>query len=226
MSPEDDLQTISETINKDRISPSSNQKANKIKPIGNESFINDKKIDNTNGYKNGENCVHGETPTWLPLLTKDSHDSSENGQHNSNNNKWLAHTAPNLTDKKYGWEELPQDDDHLHQRSHLNDGSNIHNNGFSDKNEQESLTGVLRMPEPDELSSCGVGLCQPKWARSFASTHVFMVVFLFAWVLQVRINTNTMAFCLIYKSRARGLEARPPRHLLFMPSQRSGFHRS
>lgn len=31
---------------------------------------------------------------------------------------------------------------------------------------------------------CGLGSCQPRWARIFESTHVFMVVFLSGWVLQ------------------------------------------
>lgn len=39
--------------------------------------------------------------------------------------------------------------------------------------------------ELDGISSCGIGKCQPKWARFFASTYVFMIVFLLAWVLQV-----------------------------------------
>lgn len=187
MSPEDDLQTISETINNGW-----NPKAHKVNGNGNGTTIDKKpNVVTTNGYTNGENGMHinGESPTWLPLLTKESHDH-ENGNHNANNNKWSAN-APSLTNSKYGWEELPQDEDHGLQKPQLNgvhhngNGTNGVHNGHSDKNEQESLTGVLRQPELDELSSCGVGLCQPKWARFFASTHVFMVIFLFAWVLQV-----------------------------------------
>lgn len=199
MSPEDDLQTISETLNNDRKSSSTNQKSPELIANKNGSF--EKNIAGTisNGYKNGENSVHGEAHTWLPLLAKNSHDSSENCQLNSNNNKWVAHTAQNLIDTKYGWEELPQDDDHSHQKPHVNGrGNGIHNNGFPDKNEQEALTGVVRQSEDDEISSCGVGLCQPKWARYFASTHVFMVIFLFAWVLQVSIIEHTHVLLHIY----------------------------
>lgn len=211
MSPEDDLQTISETINNGW-----NTKAHKINGNGNGATLDAKKpngTNTTNGYKNGapvggsvsgganENGLHanGDGPTWLPLLAKDSHDLDSNGHHTSNNNKWSSSHAPSLVNSKYGWEELPQDDNDHNQHHHLakphlngihlnGKGTNgiHHNNGYADKNEQESLTGIVRQPELDELSSCGVGLCQPKWARYFASTHVFMVIFLFAWVLQVR----------------------------------------
>ncbi|XP_064547351.1 solute carrier organic anion transporter family member 74D [Drosophila montana] len=36
----------------------------------------------------------------------------------------------------------------------------------------------------DEGSNCGLLGCRPRWARRFASTHVFMVVFLLAYILQ------------------------------------------
>lgn len=36
----------------------------------------------------------------------------------------------------------------------------------------------------DEGSNCGLFGCRPRWARRFASTHVFMVVFLLAYILQ------------------------------------------
>lgn len=41
-------------------------------------------------------------------------------------------------------------------------------------------------PKDDEeaTSNCGLGPWKPKWLRGFASTHVFMVVFLCGWVLQ------------------------------------------
>lgn len=57
--------------------------------------------------------------------------------------------------------------------------------------ELESLTGRRKKNIEDEdlgsddISQCGLGGCQPRWTRSFASTHCFMVVFLIAWVLQV-----------------------------------------
>lgn len=137
----------------------------------------------SNVYKNGEN---GETPTWLPLLTKESHDCPGNEEHNANNNKWTLNAARNISDIKYRWEELPQDENHQNPPAISRGGAN---NGTHDKNEQEALTGVIHQPDDDDdddLSNCGIGPCQPKWARYFASTHVFMVIFLFAWVLQVR----------------------------------------
>lgn len=61
--------------------------------------------------------------------------------------------------------------------------------------ELESLTGRRKskknvhededLASDDDISQCGLGGCQPRWTRSFASTHCFMVVFLIAWVLQV-----------------------------------------
>lgn len=58
--------------------------------------------------------------------------------------------------------------------------------------ELESLTGKRKKNlhddedlSSDDISQCGLGGCQPRWTRSFASTHCFMVVFLIAWVLQV-----------------------------------------
>lgn len=62
-------------------------------------------------------------------------------------------------------------------------------NGHSEKvQELDPLTGHRQISQTtpvDPTSYCGLGSFQPKWARSLASTHVFMVVFLFAWVLQV-----------------------------------------
>lgn len=78
-----------------------------------------------------------------------------------------------------------------------NNGSLINNktllgnaNGYPA--ELESLTGRRKKNlqddedlTSDDISQCGLGGCQPRWTRSFASTHCFMVVFLIAWVLQV-----------------------------------------
>lgn len=43
-------------------------------------------------------------------------------------------------------------------------------------------------PEDDDRI-CGIGSCRPKWATKLASTKVFMVVFLLAWVLQGMYST-------------------------------------
>ena len=64
-------------------------------------------------------------------------------------------------------------------------------NGHSEKiQELDPLTGHRQLAQTssaDPASYCGLGSCQPRWARRLASTHVFMVVFLFAWVLQVNL---------------------------------------
>lgn len=41
----------------------------------------------------------------------------------------------------------------------------------------------------DDDRICGIGSCRPKWATKLASTKVFMVVFLLAWVLQGMYST-------------------------------------
>lgn len=51
--------------------------------------------------------------------------------------------------------------------------------GYSDDGEDEN----------DEDRICGIGSCRPKWATKLASTKVFMVVFLLAWVLQGMYST-------------------------------------
>lgn len=62
------------------------------------------------------------------------------------------------------------------------------NGGLPDKlAEVESLTGHMRIvpEENDESVDCGIGRFRPKWAQRFASTNVFLVVFVIAWMLQV-----------------------------------------
>lgn len=195
MSPEDDLNhQHTEQIAVNDPNHDWNSKSHKLKD---SLSPKDKKL-NGNGLINGENVLNkngSDSQTWLPLLSDDSNDMDKN-QMLSNNNKWSAVNAPNLSNTKYVWKELPQDDDPLaglykanrNGLNGLNNGNGtgtVHSNGNTDKTEQESLTGVLRSPDLDELSNCGMGMCQPKWARMFASTHVFMVIFSLAWVLQV-----------------------------------------
>lgn len=43
--------------------------------------------------------------------------------------------------------------------------------------------------DEDDDRICGIGACRPKWATKLASTKVFMVVFLLAWVLQGMYST-------------------------------------
>lgn len=151
--------------------------------IGNNGYINSNAILKQNG---------GDSHTWLPLL---SHHHT-NDIPTTNNNKWPVLTSPtNLSNSKYVWRELPQDDDSTGlYKPNLNATNSISNgNGLNGKSEHESLTGVVRHSLNDysndeyfERSDCGIGICKPKWARMFASTHVFMVIFLLAWILQVK----------------------------------------
>lgn len=136
----------------------------------------------TNGYhNNGMENLNGnghDTHILAPLLQKDSTLSAETVLLcPSNNNEWKD--SEGLNNLKNG----------MH-KSHGNNNGSLMNgkNGFGvDKltEEEDPLTGVYssdKLKEDDP--SCGIFSCRPKWARCFASTNMFMVVFLFAWVLQ------------------------------------------
>ena len=163
-------------------------------------------------HENGKNGVNNkmEKQTLSPLLQKensnnsnsnhnnysnsDPHNDSET-EHKSNNNEWAANMSTNLKiDMKNGWKEIPQAEAPVNGSNKINgNGMSIRKNnlvhdtnGHSEKlAEQDPLTGSKKQQDIDELSSCGIGSCQPKWALKFASTHAFMVVFLLAWILQV-----------------------------------------
>lgn len=59
-------------------------------------------------------------------------------------------------------------------------------NGMEKVAEEDPLTGRRQGNNDDviETSHCGIGSCRPNWARRFASTNYFMVVFLVAYVMQ------------------------------------------
>lgn len=191
MSPEDDhLQSEQQvTSNSDALHHDDHWSAAKhvspkngvMNTIGNNGYINSNAILKQNG---------GDSHTWLPLLSHHHNDIPT-----TNNNKWPVLTSPtNLSNSKYVWRELPQDDDSTGlYKPNLNAANALSNgNGLNGKSEHESLTGVVRHSLKDysndeyyERSDCGIGVCKPKWARMFASTHVFMVIFLLAWILQV-----------------------------------------
>lgn len=157
----------------------------------------DRKTNGTNnGTANGTNGTNGihkkNNDKWSPLL-----DRTE--KHTANNNDWRnIQESPNLNRNnslKNGWSEIPQTEEvngvHKSQSGNNNNGSLINESlkGTSHSDnlaEKDPLTGEHdRLADIDEISNCGIGLCKPKWARVFASTHVFMVVFLLAWILQV-----------------------------------------
>lgn len=191
MSPEDDhLQGEQQTNNTDghnndehwSSAKHASPKNGVMSSIGNSGYINSNAILKQNS---------GDSHTWLPLLNH----HHANDIPATNNNKWPVLTAPsNLSNSKYVWRELPQDDDSMGlYKPNLNTTNALSNgNGLNGKSEHESLTGVVRHSLNDysndeyhERSDCGIGICKPRWARMFASTHVFMVVFLLAWILQV-----------------------------------------
>lgn len=188
MSPEDDhLQGEQVTGNSDRLNHDDHwstpkhvsPKNNVMNSIGNNGYISNNAILKQNGGNSG-----GDSNAWLPLLSH-HHANDIPDIATTNNNKW----PNNISNSKYVWRDLPQDDDSkgLYKPNALTNG-----NGLNGKSEHESLTGVVRHPIDDyandefyERSDCGIGVCKPKWARMFASTHVFMVIFLLAWILQV-----------------------------------------
>ncbi|XP_036335831.1 solute carrier organic anion transporter family member 74D-like [Rhagoletis pomonella] len=118
----------------------------------------------------------------------------------SNNNEWKdAEQSNNL---KNGLLHYPVNHQGNNNGSLMN-GKNGIGLGVPDKyDEQDPLTGLytqkhIRPHEPDESDSdselsnvdgqgpgCGLFGCRPKWARNFASTNVFMIVFLLAYILQ------------------------------------------
>ncbi|XP_068141904.1 solute carrier organic anion transporter family member 74D [Drosophila tropicalis] len=112
----------------------------------------------------------------------------------SNNNEWKA--SEDINNLKNGLLSNNNGNGHGHGHGHG------HNLREKYNHEQAPLTGGYKLPparssESDESdfdsdlngganegSNCGLFGCRPRWARRFASTHVFMVVFLLAYILQ------------------------------------------
>ncbi|XP_001983980.3 solute carrier organic anion transporter family member 74D, partial [Drosophila grimshawi] len=142
----------------------------------------------TNGGEGAGEALVG-TPTTLYESTP------------SNNNEWKA--SEDINNLKNG----------LLSNNNGHNGHNTHNgHSLREKyaHEQAPLTGGYKLPprgsESEESdfdsdligggggaggigiddggSNCGLFGCRPRWARRFASTHVFMVVFLLAYILQ------------------------------------------
>ncbi|KAH8342463.1 hypothetical protein KR059_008864 [Drosophila kikkawai] len=111
----------------------------------------------------------------------------------SNNNEWKG---PAVEDLKNG--------NHTNNNGTSNGHGHGHNLSEKYAHEQAPLTGGYKLPprsseseesdfdsdlnggssSADATASCGLFGCRPRWARRFASTHVFMVVFLLAYILQ------------------------------------------
>lgn len=183
MSPEDDHhQGEPVTSNGDGLNEEHWSPAKHVSPknsVINNGYINSNAILNQNG---------DDAHNWLLSHHHAGHDIPT-----TNNNKWPVLTSPsNLSNSKYVWRELHQEDDSMGLYKPNLNAANALANGLSGKAEHESLTGVVRHTLNDysndeyhERSDCGIGICKPRWARMFASTHVFMVIFLLAWILQV-----------------------------------------
>ncbi|XP_016986062.1 solute carrier organic anion transporter family member 74D isoform X2 [Drosophila rhopaloa] len=160
---------------------------------------------NGNGYHQNGGGRRDSSQAFTPLLAQHNNGST-NGEVTtpppstvlyestpSNNNEWKA----------------PEDLGHL--KNGLGNLLSSNNNGtgnghsLSEKyaHEQAPLTGGYKLPprsseseesdfdsdlngssSAESSSSCGLFGCRPRWARRFASTHVFMVVFLLAYILQ------------------------------------------
>ncbi|KAI8041293.1 solute carrier organic anion transporter family member 74D [Drosophila gunungcola] len=162
---------------------------------------------NGNGYHQNGGGRRDSSQAFTPLLAQHNNGSANNGEVTttpppstvlyestpSNNNEWKA----------------PEDLGHL--KNGLGNLLSSNNNGtgnghsLSEKyaHEQAPLTGGYKLPprsseseesdfdsdlngssSAESSSSCGLFGCRPRWARRFASTHVFMVVFLLAYILQ------------------------------------------
>ncbi|KAH8372105.1 hypothetical protein KR093_010088, partial [Drosophila rubida] len=163
---------------------------------------------NGNGHGYHQNGRRDSTQAFTPLLAQHNGDVGGTGTPStvapttvlyestpSNNNEWKA--AEDINNLKNG----------LLSNSNNNGNGHTHgaHNGHSLRekyaHEQAPLTGSYKLPprgseseESDfdsdlngvgeEGANCGLFGCRPRWARRFASTHVFMVVFLLAYILQ------------------------------------------
>lgn len=175
-----------------------------------KTSIND--IVKSNGYQNGS-VRRNSTNVWSPLL-QTSRDSSLPSEHTEtvlfgpsvNNNEWGDSEKMNNIKNGLLHYNNGHNHQHHHNTHHLPQGNNNgsllngkHGIGITDKyDEQDPLTGLCKPKQlltnesdssdpsenPNQASNCGIFGCRPKWARNFASTHVFMVIFLLAYILQ------------------------------------------
>lgn len=190
---------------------------------GTNGYTNGNTNGTTNGVNGNGNIRRDSTHVWTPLLQTESTppDPTTELYSPSNNNEWRD--SEEINNLKNG----------LHIVNGNNNGSLMNGKnglGLSDKyDEQDPLTGGLYRPQiipkrsdevgdnddgvelPEMESGCGLFGFRPRWARNFASTHVFMVIFLLAWVLQGMFMTyfvsviTTIEKLFQIKSRTTGL---------------------
>lgn len=89
---------------------------------------------------------------------------------NNNGNGHNGHNGHNLREK------------YAHEQAPLTGGYKLPARGS--ESEESDFDSDLNCGAGDDGANCGLFGCHPRWARRFASTHVFMVVFLLAYILQ------------------------------------------
>ncbi|KAL7734099.1 hypothetical protein ACLKA6_011781 [Drosophila palustris] len=90
---------------------------------------------------------------------------------NNNGNGHNAHSGHNLREK------------YAHEQAPLTGGYKLPPGARGSESEESDFDSDLN-GGGDDGANCGLFGCRPRWARRFASTHVFMVVFLLAYILQ------------------------------------------
>lgn len=155
---------------------------------------------------NGNGVRRDSTQAWTPLLQNGS-----NNKHTVNNDDAISLgercNGEEQTTELYTGngsnnnDELKnlKNDIMLHHQCNNNGSLANGKNGLgqTDKyDEHDPLTGLYKQKrdstdsdldskrQSETTQGCGLFGCRPKWASSLASTHVFMVVFLVAYILQ------------------------------------------
>ncbi|KAH8300500.1 hypothetical protein KR018_009702 [Drosophila ironensis] len=160
---------------------------------------------NGNGYhQNGGR--RDSSQAFTPLLAQHGNGSSNGVEVDSSPppSTVLYETAPSNNNE---WKDLKNGGGLLSSNNNGTGNGHGHGHSLGEKysHEQAPLTGGYKLParsseseesdfgsdlnggsskNKDTGSSCGLFGCRPRWARRFASTHVFMVVFLLAYILQ------------------------------------------
>lgn len=181
----------------------SNKSQELIEPPQPARSIEDDNIPNDNGNNVKANDRRRDsTQVWTPLLdngtqnTVAPHENENNIKSGSNE---VMYAGEHSNNNDWNGDEMKTKGlvDNTLNRSN-NNGPVINGKngpGLIDKcDELDPLTGLYK-EKPESLNyviddkcideeGCGLFGCKPKWARSLASTHMFMVVFLLAYILQ------------------------------------------
>lgn len=167
----------------------------------NETEIDNIQADNARVTVN--NKRRDSTQVWTPLLENGGKKLAENKANfeivlNSNDSKGVTYAGEVSNNNEWNDDNLKTKNIDNSLNCSNNNGSATNGKtgtGLIDKSdEHDPLTGLYK-EKPDnnvynesekglEQEGCGLFGCKPKWARSLASTHMFMVVFLLAYILQ------------------------------------------